>query len=182
MKTSEKKQRISPGRCQKCSNLGYSVNLIGGYNGSFCDEHQNEWHEIVIDKPEYEDFVVKHASMDTFIRNGIDNQNSRDLNRKILEHYRDFYGLAKAWAEESGLVTKAQDGLYHKYVVAKTSGEAVDPKAIYFPLRLDKDPHARTAARAYADSVRYRNPTLSNDLQDLVDGIEKALINRSKHD
>lgn len=179
MKTSEKKQKISPGRCQKCNNLGYGVNLIGGYNGSFCDEHLNEWHEIVIDRPEYKDLVVKNASMDALIRGGVASQSSRDLHRAILEQYGAFYGLAKAWAEESDLVTEVQDGLYRKYVVTKASGEPIDPKAFYFPLRLDKDPHARTAARMYADSIMIDNPTLSDELHNLVDGIETDLIKKS---
>lgn len=177
--TSEKKQAAYPGRCQKCDNMGFAATLFGGYNGSFCDRHLNEWHEIVTDKPDYEDYVVKRISQDTFIRDGIANQNSRDLGRAILVHQDTFYALAKAWAEEPGEVTETQDGLYHKYNVSKASGELIDPQAFYFPLRLDKDPHARSAARAYADSVVIDNPTLSRELRDLVDKIETALIKQS---
>ena len=40
-----------------------------------------------------------------------------------------------------------------------------NPEAQYFVLRLDKDPHARTAALSYADSVESINPDLANDLR-----------------
>ena len=184
MKTSEKKQKISPGKCQKCASLGYGVSLVGGYNGTFCDPHLNEWHEIVIDKPEFEAYVVKAASRDALVYGGIANQYSRDLTEELIDHQSSFYRLAKAWAEEEEIkpATEVRRGLYNKYIVLKTSGESIDPKAVYFPLRLDKDPHARTAAMAYAVSVNYRNPTLSDELRDLVDRIEGDLIKRSKND
>ena len=42
--------------------------------------------------------------------------------------------------------------------------EPIDPKAVYFVLRLDKDPHARDAAIAYADSVCAENEELADDI------------------
>jgi len=176
MKTSEKKQNLSPGKCQKCSSLGYSVRLIGGYNGLLCDGHLNEWHELVIDMPEYEDIAIKSTSLDALIRDGVSNQNSRDLTGAVGELFKVFYRTAKAWAEGSDLVTERQDGLYQKYNISKTNDEPIDPKAFYFPLRLDKDPHARKAARTYANCVVADNRTLARELHDLLDGIEHDLV------
>lgn len=58
-----------------------------------------------------------------------------------------------------------------KYIIAKASGKQTDPNACYFVLRLDTDPHARRAARAYADSVRDENVRLADDLLDWLDEI-----------
>lgn len=41
----------------------------------------------------------------------------------------------------------------------------VDPKAIYFVLRLDEDPHARAAAVAYAKSIEKENPHFAMDIR-----------------
>jgi len=41
----------------------------------------------------------------------------------------------------------------------------VDSDAVYFVLRLDKDPHALAAARAYADSVEKDNPQFAADIR-----------------
>lgn len=51
-----------------------------------------------------------------------------------------------------------------KYEIKKTDGSPMDPNAWYFVLRVDKDPHARVAAEAYAESVRKDNPRLANEL------------------
>jgi hypothetical protein len=51
-----------------------------------------------------------------------------------------------------------------KYIITKTNGKPTDPKADYFVLRLDTDPHAIVAAKAYAKSVKKINWTLSDDL------------------
>lgn len=40
----------------------------------------------------------------------------------------------------------------------------VDPEATYFVLRLDTDPHARMAARKYAQSVQSENPQFARDI------------------
>lgn len=51
-----------------------------------------------------------------------------------------------------------------KYRIAKADGSAVDPKAVYFVLRLDEDPNARQAACAYAESVAHDNPLFAWDI------------------
>lgn len=54
-----------------------------------------------------------------------------------------------------------------KYVVLKNKPEGLmfpDPDADYFVLRIDKDPHARKALMAYAESVKEDNQELSDDL------------------
>ena len=56
-------------------------------------------------------------------------------------------------------------GLRQKYIITKTSGKPVDPKAKYFVLRYDEDPHARAAIKAYIRSIRRENPELARDLK-----------------
>ena len=65
-----------------------------------------------------------------------------------------------------------QRGIYGKYLVEKSDGSPVDPKAIYFTLRLDTDPHARAAVRAYAISCQAENPDLAADLINLLEELE----------
>ena len=65
-----------------------------------------------------------------------------------------------------------QRGIYGKYLVEKSDGSPVDPKAIYFTLRLDTDPHARAAVRAYATSCQAENPDLAADLINLLEELE----------
>ena len=55
-------------------------------------------------------------------------------------------------------------GWKEKYVISKKDGSEVDSNAVYFVLRLDEDPHARVAARMYAESVREENSELANDI------------------
>ena len=65
------------------------------------------------------------------------------------------------------------NGLHQRYIIQKTSGEPVDPNAVYFVLRIDKggkDPKhikaGRDATRAYIQSLRDQNhlPELADDL------------------
>lgn len=56
------------------------------------------------------------------------------------------------------------EGWKQKYIIGKTDGTPVDPEAVYFVLRLDKDEHARKAALAYMDSVSEENPKLAYDI------------------
>jgi hypothetical protein len=54
------------------------------------------------------------------------------------------------------------DGLYNKYVISKSDGSPIDPNAVYFVLRVDKDPAARAAMRIYAN--RTDNGVLAQDI------------------
>lgn len=65
-------------------------------------------------------------------------------------------------------------GLYGKYKIEKANGDAVDPRAVYFTLRLDTDRHARAAVRAYIESCREEEAELAGDLEKLMAEIEKA--------
>ena len=56
----------------------------------------------------------------------------------------------------------------NRYVIMKRNGKPVDPRADYFVLRIDKDPHARVAVMAYADSVEKDNGKFA-------DGIRRAV-------
>ena len=59
-------------------------------------------------------------------------------------------------------------GLYGKYRIEKGDGSPVDPKAIYFTMRLDTDPFARVAARAYVEACREEQPELARDLERVI--------------
>ena len=56
-------------------------------------------------------------------------------------------------------------GYEKKYNISKTNGNPTDPKADYFVLRLDKDPHAIRALVTYAKSVATDNLQLAYDLR-----------------
>jgi hypothetical protein len=76
-----------------------------------------------------------------------------------IDHHFDTWGNK---AIQENLPDKP--GLYGKYIVKKANGEPTDPGAQYFVLRIDSDPHARQAIRAYAQSIKDDNPTLAADL------------------
>lgn len=62
-------------------------------------------------------------------------------------------------------------GLDNKYTVTKTNGDPVDPNAVYFVLRLDKDPHALNAIETYMKSVAKDNKVLAEDLSKLINNV-----------
>ena len=64
-------------------------------------------------------------------------------------------------------------GLYGKYVVQKADGEQVDPKAVYFTLRVDTDKFAWVAIRAYAEACKDERPELAQDLEVLLGRFER---------
>lgn len=70
--------------------------------------------------------------------------------------------------------------LFNKYVIKKSNGTPVDPTAEYFVLRIDSDPHARAALRAYAESVKENDEKFSNELKAWVNthdtGVERVYI------
>lgn len=70
--------------------------------------------------------------------------------------------------------TDEKKGLYGKYVIQKTDGSPVDPHAVYFTLRIDKDRHARVAIRAYIESCREENPELARDLERVLRRLEEV--------
>ena len=59
--------------------------------------------------------------------------------------------------------------LFGKYKIEKTDGSQVDPNAMYFVLRIDTDPHARVALRAYARSIRASDPEFANELDEWIE-------------
>ncbi len=73
-------------------------------------------------------------------------------------------------------------GLYGKYRIEKADGSPVDPKAIYFTLRLDTDPHARAAIRAYMESCREENPELARDLEKMLRKMEPDTLGQDLRD
>jgi hypothetical protein len=71
------------------------------------------------------------------------------------------------------------NGLHQRYIVTKADGAEVDPKAVYFVLRIDNYGHdvehvlaCRKAALAYADRVEEYQSHLTQVGQEL-----RALIN-----
>lgn len=60
-------------------------------------------------------------------------------------------------------------GYEKKYHLSKTNGQPLDPAADYFVLRIDKDPHALVALKAYAESVQIDNLQLAQDLWAKID-------------
>ena len=75
-----------------------------------------------------------------------------------------------------------RDGLYGKYVIEKADGSPVDPRAVYFTLRLDTDRFAREAVRAYSVACREGRPELARDLEELLKRLEKELGGRHGQD
>jgi len=70
-------------------------------------------------------------------------------------------------------------GLFDKYEVIKKDG-TTDPYADYFVLRLDKDPHAIVAAKAYAESIKSENINLSMDIYGKVMKYEQQIQQSDK--
>ncbi len=64
-------------------------------------------------------------------------------------------------------------GLYGKYKIEKADGSPLDPKALYFTLRLDTDPFARAAIRAYIEACREEQPELARDLEKVLRKVGK---------
>ena len=73
-----------------------------------------------------------------------------------------------------------EDGWKLKYIIEKVDGSPVDPDAEYFVLRLDKDPHARVAALAYADSVEKDNPVFATDIRNHVAAYGKGEVGKKE--
>lgn len=60
-------------------------------------------------------------------------------------------------------------GIDLKYRIEKRDGTPIDPEACYFVLRLDTDPAARAAAKAYAENCD--NDQLASDILNCLDGL-----------
>lgn len=74
-------------------------------------------------------------------------------------------------------------GWRRKYFIQKIrKGGGVSPvakRAKYFVLRFDKDPHARVAMAAYADSVEAVNPKFAEDIRKkIMPHNRRAMIKR----
>ena len=62
---------------------------------------------------------------------------------------------------------------YDKYLVTKQLGPS-DPAAQYFVLRIDRDPIARIALKAYAQELAKTNPDFAMELFSWVREFEEA--------
>ena len=76
-------------------------------------------------------------------------------------------------------MSKTTEGIFDKYNISKKDG-TTDPLADYFVLRLDKDPHAIVAAKAYAESVKPENINLAMDIYGKVMKYEQEIQQRNK--
>ncbi len=88
--------------------------------------------------------------------------------------------------EKSNMLPNEQDnpnGLHQRYIVRKANGDPVDPRAIYFVLRLDGDGDdidhiaaCRAAARRYVERLeQLRTPWLqqmTQELRELLDSLD----------
>jgi hypothetical protein len=72
----------------------------------------------------------------------------------------------------------AKSGLYDKYEVKKRN-EETDINADYFVLRIDNDPHARVAAKCYAESIKQENRVLAFDILSKVLKYEGGIMGKS---
>jgi len=82
-------------------------------------------------------------------------------------------------------------GLENRYNVTKTNGEPVDPKAVYFVLRLDaggNDPYhiaaCRKAVRGYVEHIVrvQRNSSGADHLRRLADDLHRLVENLDYQD
>lgn len=55
--------------------------------------------------------------------------------------------------------------LFQKYEIEKTDGTPVDPEAMYFVLRVDTDPAARTALATYIKCIQASDPEFAASLK-----------------
>jgi hypothetical protein len=67
---------------------------------------------------------------------------------------------------------------WDKYRVEKSDGTPIEPGAVYAVLRIDSDPHARTALRHYAMTVSGINPILAADIMVKLDETEDVFGNK----
>ncbi len=78
---------------------------------------------------------------------------------------------------------KKKTGYYQKYKIEHADGTPIDSNAVYFVLRLDKDPFALTASYAYALACVKEQPQLASDLMFLIrecfEGMEEKEISGS---
>ena len=65
----------------------------------------------------------------------------------------------------------AEQGVFGKYVIKKADGGEIDPSACYFVLRLDTDPAARKAMRAYVEATE--NGHLADDITNCLDELDQ---------
>ena len=91
----------------------------------------------------------------------------------VLIEFVDGYRVTTSGNALEKRTSMDKRGIYGKYKIEKADGSPVDPKAIYFTLRLDTDKHARAAVRAYIESCRDEQPKLAQDLERILREMEK---------
>jgi len=95
-------------------------------------------------------------------------QLDKDLNELAKEQEKQVIEDIDEYKKEEPAVFPDKPGngtmknLCDKYTVTKKDGPT-DPNAVYFVLRIDKDPYAREALVAYASSINFVNRSLAND-------------------
>lgn len=71
------------------------------------------------------------------------------------------------------------DEIYNKYTILKADGTPVDPKGMYFVLKVNaSNPvHARASQKAvlaYADEIESLSPSLARSIRVLVEGLQSV--------
>lgn len=72
------------------------------------------------------------------------------------------------------MTRQSAGGFEARFTVSRTDGKPCRPEARYIVLDYANDPHAQTAIRAYAESIRPENAQMATDLVD-------ALVNPSNY-
>ena len=93
----------------------------------------------------------------------------------VLIEFSDNYRVTTSGNALEKRTRMDKRGIYGKYRIEKTDGTPVDPRAVYFTLRLDTDKHARAAVRAYIESCRDEQPKLAQDLERMLEEVERGI-------
>ncbi len=93
----------------------------------------------------------------------------------VLIEFSDNYKVTTSGNALEKRTRMDKRGIYGKYRIEKTDGTPVDPRAVYFTLRLDTDKHARAAVRAYIESCRDEQPKLAQDLERMLEEVERGI-------
>ena len=93
----------------------------------------------------------------------------------VLIEFSDNYRVTTSGNALGKRTRMDKRGIYGKYRIEKTDGTPVDPRAVYFTLRLDTDKHARAAVRAYIESCLDEQPKLAQDLKRMLEEVERGI-------
>jgi len=79
-----------------------------------------------------------------------------------LSDLAKFYGVSLEWLIDKSAPEK--ENFHHQYTVIRSDGKTDDPNTKYFVLKVNTDPHALRALRAYQASIRHTNPKMAEEI------------------